>query len=85
MKIRYIYDYSGQQKRPIACLVACGDNVGISVCGRGDKFNKKRAVDIACGRAVLRNTVNVPNRRLVNFRGDKTTLRDEVSFYLQKM
>jgi len=97
MQTRYIYEVVPQiiqksfeisvvlHKRPITCLVFEDGNVGISVCNKNDSFHKQRAREIAIGRLTTGSELTVPNRKMLNIRGQKTTLVDEVNFYLSKM
>ena len=94
MQTRYIYEVVPQfvdiftfvlHKHPVACLVYEDGVIGISVCNKTDSFNKKRARNIAIGRLMNGSEVVVPNRKMINIRGEKTTLVNEVDFYLAKM
>lgn len=94
MQTRYIYEVVPQvmqdfsvilHKRPVACLVFENGQLGISVCNRNDSFNKQRARNIAIGRLMTGSELVIPNRKMLNIRGEKTTLVDEVNFYLSKM
>ena len=50
---------------PFATVVAIGrDMVGVSICCPKDKFNKKRGIAIAQGRAEKNHTVGLPNRKI---------------------
>lgn len=57
MLVKYIRDNA---KRPIGCVVAVApDAVGWSVCHPNDEFDKRRAVEIARGRAE-RGSISLP-------------------------
>ena len=99
LRVKYIYNYEfrlvGTQvmrlKTPVACLVSDGENFGLSTCCNGsywrdsDSFCKARAKEIAEGRMLNTDTLKVPNRRLTNPHGTKTTLLDEVNFWMSRM
>lgn len=78
--IRYVYDYKNDSKRPIACIVKTSDNIGVSICRKDERFNKKRAIEIANGRAQhvnIDNFINeIPNRKIVTIDQERTTLRE---------
>lgn len=77
MYIRYIYDFVphytttkiSYNKVPVACVIRDGDNYGIAVKNPCDKrFIKKRAVQIAHGRAISNcdlSTHVVPNKTIL--------------------
>jgi len=68
MLIKYVYDYSGKNRRPVACVVGYKDNdevrIGISVCNPKDNFVKRIARDIAYGRALANSTPELPNGKI---------------------
>lgn len=84
MIIRYVYDYSNG-KRPVACLVVDENTFGMSFCNKKDRFCKRRALQIALGRLYRGLEASIPNRKIVNFLGNRTNLIDEVNFYMEKM
>lgn len=83
--------YVAKQKVPVACIVSDGENFGLSTCCKGsvnrgsDTFCKYRARKIAEDRMLMGIDVNVPNRKLTNPHGKKTTLADEVNFWVERM
>jgi hypothetical protein len=67
---------------PFGCIVATSsENIGISICNtskangkKPDHFSKKRAREIALGRALLRDDCGlpvIPNKKLYGFYGFK--------------
>lgn len=100
MQTRYIYEVVPQviqntldvsivlHKRPVACLVYEDGLLGFSTWNKKKEktpFNKKKARFIAIARLTNGSKVVVPNRKMINIRGEKTTLINEVDFYLAKM
>lgn len=78
---KYLVYYLRDWKRvPFGCIVATSpENIGVSICCPKDHFNKRRARDIALGRAMLRdNSLGVvPNRRIAGYYGE-----NEKTWYL---
>jgi hypothetical protein len=98
LRVKYIYNYEfrliGTEvvrlKTPVACLVSDGERFGLSTCCKGsswrnsDTFCKTRAKEIAIGRMEL-SELSVPNRKLVGPYGNKTTLLNEVNFWVERI
>lgn len=56
--IRYVRTDDG---RPLGCVVAVGNGlVGWSFCRKGDTFTKKKAIEIATGRAFIKTNAKMP-------------------------
>lgn len=78
-------------KTPVACIVSDGTDYGVSTCCRGsanrgeDVFCKDRAREVAEGRMLSGAESHVPNRKLRGPYGQKTTLLDEVEFWVERM
>lgn len=86
MVIKYIYDFTGGQKRPVACLVVKDERHALSVCNPNDRFNKKRACSIAVGRINVGSKSDaIPNRKIMNPLGEVVHLEDEVNFALNRI
>jgi hypothetical protein len=106
LRVKYLYDYDhGMQsvgdntykkvvtnRRPVACIVSDGENVGWSVCcdgsssRSGDTFNKRLGRSIAVNRMLIGSHKNFPDRRsITNMFGEEVMLVDEFNFWVERM
>lgn len=106
LKVKYLYDYQHNfapldnttyekvvsGRRPVACIVSDGENVGWSVCcegtseRNGDIFNKSLGREIAESRMLVGSHKNFPDRRTVtNLFGEEVKLIDEFNFWVERM
>lgn len=90
MKIRYIYNYVPVhtatsivfRKQPVACVASYEGNIGVSIKNPKDKhFSKKRAREIAEGRAMVGHVHDIPNAKIfIKTEGDIVVYKNTVLY-----
>ena len=90
MKIRYIYSYVPVhtatsivfRKQPVACVACYEGNIGVSIKNPKDKhFSKKRAREIAEGRAMINHKHEIPNAKIyIKTEGDIVVYNNTVLY-----
>jgi hypothetical protein len=65
--IAYVYDHTKHGKVPVACVAALSpDHIGVCFSKEKLPFDKAFIRSQAIGRAAMRSTVPVPNRKITN-------------------
>jgi len=77
MLVSYVYDYSGNQRKPVATIVAIGNewrHISFTICSTKDRFDKQLGRKIAQGRAERNKVPMCPSRMIVNKQGDEQSM-----------
>jgi hypothetical protein len=91
MLVSYLYETKrvggDYVKSPFGCVVATSPhNVGVSICSSADSFNKKKARDIAFGRAAENKRPEVKGRvrTIDGIVSKEEMIRDKVEFMRER-
>lgn len=81
-RYRYVRD---EGHNPLAVIACIGPGmVGVAVCSKHDRFNKKRGREIAEGRALVGSDVVITDRKFVNRRGETKSLCEVINLLVKE-